>query len=209
VPEVSVVWCDFGGVLTPPITEAFARTVSAVGVPEEPLRAAIETVAAGFGLRALEPLELDLLTEREWGRQVTAALAPAWRPTGDLGRFGRYWHDGRVLNRPLYDRLVALKGRGPRIGLLTNSIREWEPYRRRMLPVPDVFDARVNSYEAGVRKPDPAIYAVAEAALGAAGAGCLLIDDVPANCAAATDRGWHAIHHVTNDATLAALDRLL
>jgi putative hydrolase of the HAD superfamily len=205
---VEVVWTDFGGVLTPPIAETFALVVAAVGVPEQAFRTAIDAVAADFGLHALEPMERGLLTQSEWGRRVTAALAPTWRPAIDLAHFGDYWYAGRVLNRALYDRLVALKQRGLRIGLLTNSIREWEPHRRAMLPDTTLFDARINSFEAGIGKPDPDIYSLAEVALGVAGSGCLLIDDLPVNCAAAANRGWHALLHVTNLPTLAELGRL-
>jgi putative hydrolase of the HAD superfamily len=204
---VDVVWCDFGGVLTPPIAEAFARVVGAAGIPEAALLAAIGQVAGDLGMRSLEPLERGVLAQAEWGRRVAAALAPRWYPRVDLGRFGDYWYAGRTLNRPIYDRLVRLKRAGVRVGLLTNSVLEWEPHRRAMLPDDDVFEARINSHEVGVGKPDPRIYALAESALGAPAHRLLLIDDLTVNCAAARDRGWAAVQHQDNASTLGELDK--
>jgi putative hydrolase of the HAD superfamily len=205
--EISWVWSDFGGVLTPPIAEAFTRVVTAVGVPAAPLRAAIDEVAAELDMRLLEPLERGVLTQAEWGRRLTRVLEPQWRPRMDLGRFGEYWYAGRPLNRPLYERLAALKRGGVRIGLLTNSVREWEPHRRRMLPDDDLFDVRIKSHEIGIGKPDPRLFRIAEEAADVDPDRCLLIDDLDANCTAARQRGWAAILHRDTGVTLVELDR--
>ncbi|WP_241834664.1 HAD-IA family hydrolase [Pseudofrankia asymbiotica] len=205
-----VVWCDFGGVLTSPVANALGRVVAAAGVPAAVLLAAMEDVAAAHGLTGLGPLELGLLSERDWGDQMAAALAPEWTPAVDLGRMGEHWYAAHRAENALLARLVELSERGVRLGLLTNSIREWEPHREALLPgVSQVFESTINSFEAGVRKPDAAIYELAERALGRAGADCLLIDDTEENCVVAAGRGWSAIHHVSADATIAQLDAWL
>ncbi|MGW6402542.1 HAD-IA family hydrolase [Streptomyces sp. NPDC055134] len=209
--EFTVVWCDFGGVLTPPIDEAFARVVAAAAVPAQALRSAAETVAADMGLTGVAPLELGLLSQAEWGRRVTAALAPVWHPRVDLGRFGDYFYADRELNLALFDHLVHLRARGTRVGLLTNSVREWEPHRAAMLAAAGrsdaVFDAVLRSHEAGVAKPDDAMFALAEAAFDALPEQCLLIDDTADNCAASRRRGWTAVAHHDTERTISALTR--
>lgn len=198
-------WCDFGGVLTEPMSQVVERFCVLSGVPAEKLFGAVNAVAAEYGMTELEPLERGVLSQEVWGRQLAQQLGSTVRPGIDLTDFGRYWYAERRFNRALFDVLQARRARGWRIGLLTNSVREWEPFRQALLPYPDAFDAAIRSHEIGLRKPDARIYAKAEETFGVSGADCLLIDDSPANCHAARDRGWRAVRHVTNETTLAAL----
>ncbi|QKW05021.1 HAD-IA family hydrolase [Streptomyces sp. NA04227] len=212
--ELAVVWCDFGGVLTPPVDEAFARVVRAAEVPADALSAAVEAVAAEMGLAGIAPLELGLLDQTEWGRRVTAALAPRWRPRVDLGRFGdHFYYDGRALDVTLFDHLAVLRARGLRTGLLTNSVLEWEPHRAAMFAAAGrseaLFDAVLRSHEVGLAKPDEALFALAETTFAASPEQCLLIDDLESNCAAARRRGWTAVTHVDAARTIKALDQLV
>ncbi|GAA1279262.1 hypothetical protein GCM10009646_77820 [Streptomyces aureus] len=209
-----MVWCDFGGVLSPPVDEAFARLASAAGVPVQDLAAAARAVAAAMGLDGVAaPLERGVLSQREWGRRVTAALAPRWHPLIDLGRFGDHFYTGRVLNTALLDHLTSLRECGVRLGLLTNSVKEWEPHRAAMFAAAGrsdaVFDAVLRSHEVGVAKPDEAMFALAEAVFGTPPGQCVLIDDVTDNCEAARRRGWTALPHTTTEQTVAAVGRLL
>ena len=198
-----VLFCDFGGVLTPPMTEGIAAVLRAVAVPAPALTAAINQVAHQCGgTRSMQPLERGLLTQQEWGHRVTAALRPHYVPAAPLTRFGDYLYTGRVLNHALLTALGELRDRGMQIGLLTNSVREWEPHRAALMPDTELFTVQVKSHELGLCKPDPAIYRFAEQAVGTAPDDCLLIDDDPVNCAAARARGWTAIRHETTPATL-------
>lgn len=205
----TVIWTDFGGVLTPPVDDALRRVADAAKVPANDLLAAIRLVAAQDGTELLEQLERGRLSQRDWGHRVAAALAPRWVPAVDLGRFGDYWYAGRPFNTALYDTLVAARTSGLRLGMLTNSVREWEVHRARLIPDRTVFDRIVNSHEVGVRKPEPAIYRLAEESLAVSPGECLLIDDLAANCAAAVARGWRAVHHVDTDTTVNTLRDLV
>lgn len=76
-----VLFCDFGGVLTPPMTEGIAAVLRAVAVPAPALTAAINQVAHQCGgTRSMQPLERGLLTQQEWGHRATAALRPHYVP---------------------------------------------------------------------------------------------------------------------------------
>lgn len=206
---VTVIWTDFGGVLTPPINDALLRVAEAAGVPPEELLGAMRRVAARGNGGLLESLERGQISEREWGGQLAEELAPRWTPRVDLGRFGEYWYANRPFNVDLYDRLVAVRGRGVRLGLLTNSVREWEAHRAAMIPDQSVFDGAIKSHEIGLRKPEPEIYQLAERTFAVEPTACLLIDDMDVNCAAAAARGWLTIHHVDTRKTLAELEDLL
>ncbi|GDY29010.1 HAD family hydrolase [Gandjariella thermophila] len=204
-----VVWCDFGGVLTDPIDGVMRRFVRTVGVPLDAVLAAFDTVAARYGLTTLGPLERGLVSVAEWGEQVADALGPDHTPRADLREFGELWYADREFNTALYDQLVARSSASVRLGLLTNSVREWEPHRARLMPDSAVFAAAVRSHEIGLCKPEEAIYRHAEQTLGVDPSRCVLIDDTPVNCTAARALGWHAVHHQSNEATLAELDQIL
>jgi putative hydrolase of the HAD superfamily len=204
-----VVWCDFGGVLTDPIDGVLARFVRTIGVPMDAVLAAFDKVAARHGTTGLGPLERGMVSVAEWGEQVTEALGRDHPPRADLRRFGELWYADREFNTVLFDGLVARRSGSVRLGLLTNSVHEWEPHRDRLVPDPNVFAAAVRSHEVGERKPDEAIYRFAERALDVPPSHCVLIDDTPVNCAAARDLGWRAVHHQSNGPTLAELDRIL
>jgi putative hydrolase of the HAD superfamily len=200
------------------VTQAWDALVAAAGVPAPALAAAVRSVAAELGMEMLEPLERGVLRQDEWGRRVTAALAP-FSPRVDLRRLADHWYAGRRANTELLRWLGAVArpgarghpvalGPAVRIGLLTNSVLEWEPRRRALVPDTDLFEARIKSHETGLRKPDPEIYELAERTFGTAPASCVLLDDTPANCDAARARGWSAVRHRTNRETIAALAAL-
>lgn len=206
---LDVIWCDFGGVLTPHLDEAIVHVVEASGVPWTALMAAASEVAHELGVTGLGPLELGLLSQAEWGARVARALPPAHESRIDLGRWDEYWYRDRPVNTELLDVLGEIAAGGVRIGMLTNSVAEWEPHRARMLAGVAPFDAYVRSHEIGIAKPDPRIYAYADAALPSAGGQVVLIDDLAPNCAAAESHGWLGIHHVSTAATIARLRELV
>jgi putative hydrolase of the HAD superfamily len=204
-----VIWCDFGGVLTDPPGRTVAAVAEKCALPPEVLLAACSKVAADFGADGLAPLETGMLDEAEWGRRVTAALAPDWTPQADLTRFSELWYADRTFNRNLFDAVVARRSGGVRLAMLTNSVLEWEPYRNALVPDPTVFEMVIRSHEHGVRKPDPRIYALAEHSLGVAAGDCVLIDDSERNCVAAREVGWRAVHYRDDATALAELDKIL
>jgi putative hydrolase of the HAD superfamily len=202
-----VLWIDFGGVLTSPVAHAWQALADRAEVPAETLAAAVSKVAADFGMEMLEPLERGAVSQHEWGRLVAEALAPL-RSRLDLTRWAEHWYAGRRVNTERLAALHRFKQGGARLGLLTNSVREWEPLRAALLPENGLFDVQIKSHEIGLRKPDPEIYALAESAFGARSGRCVIVDDTRANCEAALARNWSAVHHTSTSATIAALAAL-
>jgi putative hydrolase of the HAD superfamily len=205
---LEVIWCDFGGVLTPHLDEAIDHIVMASGVPWGVLMTAAAEVARDLGVTGLGPLELGMISQAQWGARVASALPPEHQSHVDLGRWDEFWYRDRPVNAELLDVLGELAARGVRIGMLTNSVAEWEPHRARMLAGYPAFDSYVRSHEIGLAKPNPRIYDFADRALPLHGGRAVFIDDLAANCVAAEEHGWLSIHHVSTQETIARLRAL-
>ncbi len=94
--------------------------------------------------------------------------------------------------------LRALRARGVAVHALSNFGGPTFRLAEETYPILKEFDRRFISANLGVIKPDPAIYAHVEAALGLAPETLLFIDDRDDNIAAAQERGWQG--HVFEDA---------
>ena len=79
------------------------------------------------------------------------------------------------------------------------------------LPVIDLsqFDAVIESYAVGARKPDPAIYEATADALGVDHRQIAYLDDFDQNLGPATELGWTVIHVTDSGLALAELDGAL
>lgn len=96
-----------------------------------------------------------------------------------------------------------LHARGVPLFCLTNFGDElWQAFRPTSA-IFDLFDDIIVSGVEKVAKPDPAIYAIAEARIGLSAQDLFFTDDNAANIAAAKARGWQA-HVFTDAATLEA-----
>jgi epoxide hydrolase-like predicted phosphatase len=98
-----------------------------------------------------------------------------------------------VLNEPVVQLVHDLKAAGLRLGVLTNNVAEFRDAWRTMLPFDELFDDVVDSHEVGVRKPNPAIYQLALARLGAEAGRTAFLDDVASNVSAAQGVGMLAV----------------
>jgi putative hydrolase of the HAD superfamily len=183
---------DFGGVVTASPFEAFSRLEAERGLPPGFIRGINAANPDGNAWARLERAEIDLaafdaLFAEEAagfghalpGREVLSVIAGDVRPemVAALGR---------------------LRAAGYRLGCITNNMPadENQPvgegmgrYAEAMAP----FEHVVESARAGVRKPDPRIYAMMCEALGVAPEACVYLDDLGVNCKPAAAMGMHAI----------------
>ncbi|MGN6743951.1 MAG: HAD-IA family hydrolase [Amnibacterium sp.] len=100
----------------------------------------------------------------------------------------------------------ALRGRVG-LAILSNSGDGAREEEERRYGFAALFDPVCYSHELGVRKPDPAAFTAALTAMRAEPADVLLLDDLPANVAAARALGIRAHLHVDDATTLAAIRR--
>ncbi len=207
---IEAVVSDFGGVLTVPLLEGFARYEERSGVPATAIGTAIErATTAADGRNPLYELEVGAITEGEFlsvlEREVVAVLGREV----SLHGFGETYMGGLHENAELFGYYRALHARGLRFAMLTNNVREWEPLWRAKLPIDELFETVVDSAFVGMRKPDPAIFALVLERLRLPAEACVFVDDLEHNIDAARALGFAVVHHRTTADTIAALDRLL
>lgn len=137
---------------------------------------------------------------------------------------GDYWYRvahavGHVLDDPTIDRLVeldvrswmdyreevwdlarAFRAAGGRTAFLSNGVPEIMARIRADRALEQWFDTVVVSYEVGLAKPDPRIFELCLARLGAETRETLFVDDRADNVEAAARLGIRTVHFTGDDA---------
>lgn len=108
----------------------------------------------------------------------------------------------------MVERVRTLRGEGYLTGLLTNTFAEFRPTMQRDLDF-GLFDAVVESFAVGSRKPEPAIYAATAAMLGVEHRQIVYLDDFEQNLAEPAALGWTGILVGDHHEALRSLDRVL
>jgi putative hydrolase of the HAD superfamily len=208
--RVEAVVSDFGGVLTTPLLDAFMGLQEQRGIPLEAFGAALaRSTAQHDGENPLFELETGRLTEMQFVRRLGDALHAEVGREVALARFGETFFEHLHPNEELFAFMRTLHGRGYRMGILTNNVREWEPLWRSMLPIDEIFDVVVDSGFEGVRKPDPRIYELTLDRLGVAAEATLFLDDLEVNCDAARALGMHAVWFRSTAQAIDEIEQLL
>jgi len=192
---------DFGGVLTTNVFESFAAFCEAEGLAPDRVRDLFRSDPDGR--RLLFDLELGKLTEEDFERRFGAALGLA--PDRADGLIDRLF-GGMKADRAMENAVIAAKRQGVKTGLISNS---WGAERYELDRFPELFDGWVISGEEGIRKPDPAIYALGAERIGLAPEETVFVDDLPGNLKPARELGMATVHHVTADETIPQLEELL
>lgn len=198
---------DFGGVLTTPIHEPFAAYHRESQITPAQLGAAMAKAASGAGTHPLMALEKGLITEESFVAMLEQELGQ-----GALRGFREIYFANLHPNEQMIDYLRSLAGRGFGLALLTNNVREWEPYWRAMIPDADsLFDPVIISAAVGMRKPEREIYELCLQRIGdgTTASDCVFIDDVAQNCEAAATVGMHPVRFADNRQAIDAVERLL
>lgn len=200
---------DFGGVLTNPLLDGFVAYEDRSGISSRELGTAMGKLWERDGVHPLFELETGRITEAAFlsslGEQLSTQLG---RPV-TLDGFAEHYFEHIHPNEPMIDRMRTLRGRGYRMALCTNNVREWEPLWRAKLPVDEIFSVVVDSGFVGMRKPEPEIYELTLERLGVSAPEALFLDDVELNCQAAEALGMRAVWFRTTDQALADLEAAL
>ena len=200
--EIRAVISDFGGVLTNPLWEAFAAWNAKVGADPGVLGMALQRAADERGDHPLYELERGELSWEGFLAVVEAQLPDDLSLDGFLEIYFTHLH----ANEPMIELMRELKGRGLRMAILTNNVREWEALWRAKLPVDEIFELVVDSAFVGMRKPERGIYELTLERLGGVRPDeCVFVDDVDVTCATATERGMTAVHSLTPDQAIAEI----
>jgi len=193
---------DLGGVVLGSPLHAIARYERARGLPAGFINRVVVSSGPGGAWSRLERGELRV-----------EAFLPAFE--ADCRAAGREIEAGPMMlaiqeesqPRPaMLAAIRALRGRGLRVGALTNNWVADEPRDDRIgLELRGHFDAFVESAVVGLRKPDPRIYTMACSELGIAPDRAVFLDDIGANLKAARALGMHTIKVDTPEQALAEL----
>jgi len=201
----AVIW-DFGGVFTSSPFEAFNRFEAEKGLPKDLIRRINatnpdanawalfernEVDPAGFDAKFLE--ESAALGHPIGGSEILPLLSGAVRPrmVAALKTCKQHFKVGCITNN-----VVSMHSPGRDAG------QQAAGAMGLILPL---FDAIIESSKAGVRKPDPRIYAMMCELLAVKPEACVYLDDLGINCKPAAALGMKAIKVVDVDQTLAEL----
>jgi putative hydrolase of the HAD superfamily len=207
---IEAIVCDFGGVLTTPLLDAFVGLQERRGIPLEAFGAALARAAQqDGGVNPLFELETGRLTEAQFVAKLGGALRDELGREVDLARFGETFFEHLHPNEELFAFMRTLHARGYRMAILTNNVREWEPLWRSMLPIDELFELVVDSGFEGVRKPDRRIYEVTLDRLDVAPQAALFVDDTEVNCDAARELGMQAVWFRSNAQAIGEIERVL
>lgn len=190
---------DWGGVLTTDVFASFAAFCAGEGLAPDTVRDAFRHDPRARDL--LARLETAQLAEDAFEAQFGALLGV--EPEGIIARLFR----GVGPDEAMLGAVRAARAHGLRTALLSNS---WSvaDYPRGLLE--ELFDSWVISGEVGLRKPDPAIYALAAERMELPPHAIAYVDDLPGNLKPARALGMTTIAHRGDaEATLASLEAAL
>ena len=184
---VHAVAFDLGGVLTLPPFAGLDDYCVRLGLPDGALSRYFR------GDPQIARLEVGELTSREFFKYVCIEAEAAHGQRIDIKELAIAAAWGERMN-PEMIALVADVHRSRRTALLTNNVKEasW----REGFPT-EHFDVVVDSSAVGLRKPDPAIYALLIERLGCAADEIAFIDDFEENLAPAASLGLQTVHFRT------------
>jgi len=202
---------DFGGVLTTPLLRSFASIQDEIGIETGTLGRAMQRIAERDGEHPLFELERGRISEADFLDELRRELAVDLGHEPDLNRFSELYFQALDVNEPMIDVMRDARSRGYRMALLTNNVREWEPYWRAMVPVDEIFEVIVDSAFVGLRKPEPEIYELTVERLGDGihPSDCLFVDDVEVNIDAARTLGMQAVHFRSNEQAIPEIEAAL
>ena len=192
---------DFGGVITASPFEAFNRLEAERGLPHDLVR---RINAADPDRNAWALLERAEITRAEFDARFAAeaaALGHELRGADVLAVIAGAIRPGMVAA------LDTIRAAGLKLGCITNNVPGSSgpamaadaQSESRYAAIFARFDHVIESARAGVRKPDPRIYAMMCEALAVSPSECVYLDDLGINCKPAAAMGMAAIK-VTGEA---------
>ena len=110
--------------------------------------------------------------------QANAGQADLGRAPALASRYREEYEQGWGAVEGAGELLQTLKGLGLRVGIVTNNIRAEQVLKLERCGLAGFVDVLVTSEDAGIAKPEPAIFGKALAALDLAAAGTVMVGDV-------------------------------
>jgi len=191
---------DYGGVLTTDVFASFQAFCEAEGLPADTVRDRFRE----------DPEARRLLAGLETGDLAVGEFEPRFAALLEVRseRLIERLFGGMAPDEAMLDGVRAARRDGVKTALLSNSWGDATTYDPALLE--ELFDGWVISSEVGLRKPDPAIYALAAERIGLEPNACVFVDDLPGNLKPARAIGMATVlHRGDAAATLAEVRGLL
>jgi putative hydrolase of the HAD superfamily len=170
---------------------------------------AFAAIEAAHGASPLAELESGRLSEVDFLSALAERLSERLGRPVDLSRFPEQLFAGLSPNEPFVAYMQQLRGRGYRMAICTNNVREWSQRWQALIPVREIFDVIVDSSVVGFRKPEEPIYQQVLRELGVDAEQAVFVDDLEVNCAAAAQLGMRAVWFQSTEQAMADIETAL
>lgn len=108
-----VFWFDFGGVLSPSITDLFEQYEKKTGKPQKALKEAMQSITDDMKLPMLALIENAVINEVEWGSKLRKKLTESYPDLdttyAQFEQFGKQWLENVTPNKVMVDKLKTIK----------------------------------------------------------------------------------------------------
>lgn len=189
---VDVVLFDFGGVFTGSPFAAVTEMAAVEGLDPQAFAAVMFGDYSQDNDHPWHRLERGEVSFDDACAQITALGQAANLRVSPIDLLVKMGSE-KIIHQAMIDVARDIKAAGLGVGMITNNVREFSDSWRQMIPVDEIIDQVFDSSFMGVRKPSPAIFQRALAAMAVAPERAVFLDDVPANVEAAKALGLHGI----------------
>lgn len=195
---------DWGGVLTDSIGRSWSEIAEKTGIDVSVFRQVMDaSVSEEDEQNWVHQYERGELSDGEFEALLLAELRTKLGHELPAGFLATLWQE-LAAAPDMVDVVRRARKQGLNTALLSNSWgdcydrAEWD----------ELFDQVVISGEVGLRKPDPAIFALTTELLGVSAKQCVFVDDLAINVRAAANVGMVGIHHHDTATTAQELETL-
>jgi putative hydrolase of the HAD superfamily len=195
---------DLGGVILESPIELFRRLEAERGLPMNIIGKVVVEAGTTGAWAKLERGELSIV---DFCSAFDAELKAAGAELSTYELMGQL-SITTVVRPVMIEAVRKCRAHGLKVGALTNNWA-YDPNVDHFAPLKVEFDAFVESYKVGLRKPDPQIYRIAVDALAVDFREAVFLDDIGTNLKAARALGMTTIKVAEPQAAIAELERTL
>jgi len=195
---------DLGGVILESPIQLFLRLEAERGLPVNVIGKVVIAAGADGAWAKLERGELSM---QDFCTAFDAELAAAGAPLSTYELMSEL-SAATVVRPRMIEAVRGCRRHGLKVAALTNNWA-YDSAVDGFAPLRDEFDAFIESYKVGMRKPDPRIYQVACDALGVEFEQAVFLDDIGVNLKAARQLGMTTIKVAEPADAIAELERVL
>jgi putative hydrolase of the HAD superfamily len=195
---------DLGGVILESPIQLFLRLEAERGLPVNLIgKVVVEAGTTG----AWAKLERGELSMQDFCTAFDAELAAAGAPLSTFELMSEL-AAATVVRPQMIEVVRGCRRHGLKVGALTNNWA-YDSGIDGFAPLREEFDAFIESYKVGMRKPDPRIYQMACEALGVEFKHAVFLDDIGVNLKAARKLGMTTIKVAEPASAIAELEQVL